>query len=118
MDCEKNQKINTFFFNYENNYFYLNLYIYTIKYDGRKEGEYRWNEWTRGYSSRKSRNGLQSSGIFPEKELYKFKDKLIDTTVEGIIKKLNLRRPIYSQTSAYGHFGKDGLPWEEIVSIK
>jgi len=49
-----------------------------------------------------------------EKELEDFKDKLIDTSVKGIIDKLNLRRPIYSQTSAYGHFGKSSLPWEQI----
>jgi S-adenosylmethionine synthetase len=51
-----------------------------------------------------------------EEELYAFKDKLIDTSVRGIIEKLDLRRPIYSQTSAYGHFGKENLPWEKIVS--
>lgn len=51
-----------------------------------------------------------------EDELYAFKDKLIDTSVKGIIEKLDLRRPIYSQTSAYGHFGKTDLPWEQIVS--
>lgn len=49
-----------------------------------------------------------------EKELHAFKDKLIDTSVRGIIEHLDLRRPIYSQTSAYGHFGKSGLPWEAI----
>ncbi len=52
-----------------------------------------------------------------EKALYDFKDKLIDTSVRGIIERLDLRRPIYSQTSAYGHFGKPGLPWEQIVKI-
>ena len=44
-----------------------------------------------------------------------FKDKLIDTSVKGIIERLDLRRPIYSQTSAYGHFGKADLPWEQLV---
>ncbi len=48
-------------------------------------------------------------------ELYAFKDKLIDTSVHGIVDKLQLRRPIYGQTSAYGHFGKSELPWEAIV---
>lgn len=48
-----------------------------------------------------------------EDELYAFKNKLIDTSVRGIIEKLDLRRPIYSQTSAYGHFGKADLPWEK-----
>jgi S-adenosylmethionine synthetase len=50
-----------------------------------------------------------------DKALQDFKDKLIDTSVRGIIDRLDLRRPIYSQTSAYGHFGKPGLPWEQIV---
>ncbi len=49
-----------------------------------------------------------------EKSLHAFKDKLIDTSVRGIIEALDLARPIYSQTSAYGHFGKPGLPWEKI----
>jgi S-adenosylmethionine synthetase len=48
-------------------------------------------------------------------ELHAFKDKLIDTSVRGIIEKLDLRRPIYGQTSAYGHFGKADLPWEQVV---
>jgi S-adenosylmethionine synthetase len=50
-----------------------------------------------------------------QKALHAFKDKLIDTSVRGIIDRLNLRRPIYSQTSAYGHFGKQHLPWEALV---
>lgn len=52
-----------------------------------------------------------------DKELHAFKDKLIDTSVKGICDKLDLRRPIYSQTSAYGHFGKPDLPWEQIVKV-
>lgn len=52
-----------------------------------------------------------------DEELYAFKDKLIDTSVKGIIEALDLRRPIYSQTSAYGHFGKADLPWEQIAKI-
>jgi S-adenosylmethionine synthetase len=54
------------------------------------------------------------TGTVSEEELHAFKDKLIDTSVKGIIKKLDLRRPIYGQTSAYGHFGKAGLPWEKV----
>ncbi len=50
-----------------------------------------------------------------DEELHAFKDKLIDTSVKSIIEKLDLRKPIYSQTSAYGHFGKPGLPWEKII---
>jgi S-adenosylmethionine synthetase len=51
-----------------------------------------------------------------EEELYAYKDKLIDTSVKGIIETLDLRKPIYGQTSAYGHFGKEELPWETIVT--
>ena len=50
-----------------------------------------------------------------EAELYAFKDKLIDTSVRGIIEHLNLAKPIYAQTSAYGHFGTSNLPWEQIA---
>lgn len=49
-----------------------------------------------------------------EEELYAFKDKLIDTSVKGIIETLDLARPIYGQTSAYGHFGNPDFPWEKI----
>lgn len=50
-----------------------------------------------------------------DKKLYEFKDRLIDTSVKGIIEKLSLRQPIYGQTSAYGHFGKANLPWEAVA---
>ncbi len=49
-----------------------------------------------------------------EKSLQDFTHELIDTSVRGIIETLDLRRPIYSQTSAYGHFGKPELPWEKL----
>lgn len=48
-------------------------------------------------------------------EIKKFMDDLLDTSVSGIIKAFNLRRPIYRQTAAYGHFGRPGFPWEEIA---
>lgn len=47
-------------------------------------------------------------------EIQKFVDGLLDTTVKGIVDGLDLQRPIYSQTTAYGHFGKEFLPWEQI----
>ncbi|HSW98386.1 MAG TPA: methionine adenosyltransferase [Candidatus Saccharimonadales bacterium] len=50
-----------------------------------------------------------------EDKLYDFMHELLDTSVKGIIDTLDLARPIYSQTSAYGHFGKEGLPWEKVV---
>lgn len=49
------------------------------------------------------------------KEIQGFVDNLLDTSVVGIIKGLDLRRPMYSKTTAYGHFGKESLPWEKVV---
>lgn len=50
-----------------------------------------------------------------EKALYAFKDKLLDTSVRSIIETLDLAKPIYSQTAAYGHFGRREFPWEKVV---
>jgi S-adenosylmethionine synthetase len=52
-----------------------------------------------------------------EKALHDFKEKLIDTSVKGIISTLDLLRPMYKKTAAYGHFGRDGFPWEKVVSV-
>lgn len=49
-----------------------------------------------------------------DKALHDFKDKLIETSVRGIIEGLDLRRPIYRRTSAYGHFGRSEFPWEQV----
>jgi len=40
--------------------------------------------------------------------------KNVDLTPDGIIRKFDLRQPVYSHTSAYGHFGKIVLPWEKL----
>ena len=49
-------------------------------------------------------------------ELQQFAQKILVPSVKNIVTALDLRRPIYTQTSAYGHFGKEGLPWERIVA--
>jgi S-adenosylmethionine synthetase len=38
--------------------------------------------------------------------------KVFDARPGAIIEQLKLRRPIYTATSAYGHFGREGFPWE------
>ena len=45
--------------------------------------------------------------------------KHFDLRPAGIIKMLDLRRPIYKQTAAYGHFGRDDLdlPWEKLDKV-
>lgn len=40
-----------------------------------------------------------------------------DFRPRAIIERLNLLRPIYRETAAYGHFGREGFPWEEVVTI-
>ena len=47
-------------------------------------------------------------------------DKIRDAVLEvfdlrpgAIVRDLDLLRPIYAQTAAYGHFGRPGLPWED-----
>lgn len=46
-----------------------------------------------------------------------FMNKILDTSVVGIIEGLNLRRPIYLKTAVYGHFGREEFPWEKIKQI-
>lgn len=48
----------------------------------------------------------------------KFARNLLTPSVKNIIETLDLQRPIYSQTAAYGHFGKPQLPWEQIQTHK
>lgn len=49
-----------------------------------------------------------------ELELFIMQHPSMDLTPEGIIKRLNLRRPIYRPTAAYGHFGRHEFPWEHL----
>ncbi|WP_427108508.1 methionine adenosyltransferase [Lysinibacillus xylanilyticus] len=55
------------------------------------------------------------TGKVAESEIVKWVRELFDLRPAGIIKMLNLRRPIYKQTAAYGHFGRTDLnvPWEQ-----
>ncbi len=42
--------------------------------------------------------------------------ELLSLSVGGIIDGLQLRQPIYEKTASYGHFGRDGFPWEAVLS--
>jgi len=55
------------------------------------------------------------TGSKSEAVILKFARELLVPSVRNIIETLDLKRPIYSQTTAYGHFGKPDLPWERIV---
>ena len=56
------------------------------------------------------------TGKVSEAKLVEIIRKHFDLRPAGIIKMLDLRRPIYKQTAAYGHFGRDdlNLPWEQL----
>ena len=57
------------------------------------------------------------TNTIPEEEIVEKIDKTFDLTPRGIINYLDLQRPIYRQTTNYGHFGKKDLPWEKIINF-
>lgn len=59
------------------------------------------------------------TGIVDDQELVDIIRKNFDLRPAGIIKMLDLRRPIYKQTAAYGHFGRKDLdlPWERLDKV-
>ncbi|KAA3618489.1 MAG: methionine adenosyltransferase [Calditrichaeota bacterium] len=59
------------------------------------------------------------TGKLPEEELAKKVLKIFDFTPAGIIESLQLRRPIFKQTAAYGHFGRDNdaFTWEKTDKV-
>ena len=59
---------------------------------------------------------FDTSDISNEDIIDLIKEKF-DLTPQGIIKYLDLKKPIYKQTTNYGHFGKKNLTWEKIIEI-
>ena len=59
------------------------------------------------------------TGTKSEEELIAAVRKVFDLRPAGIIKMLDLKRPIYKQTAAYGHFGRTDvdLPWEHLDKV-
>ncbi len=66
------------------------------------------------------------TGVVPDMQLERAVREVFDLTPGGIIKALDLRRPIYSPTAAYGHFGRRPytlgklrfFPWEETSKVR
>lgn len=54
------------------------------------------------------------TGVMPDSEISKILVKNVDMTPRGIIKRLNLLRPIYRNSAAYGHFGRNEFSWEQL----
>ena len=62
----------------------------------------------------------KGTGVIPDIEISKMITKEIDLTPTAIIKRLDLRRPIYQKTAAYGHFGRDEeeFTWEKLNLVE
>ena len=60
------------------------------------------------------------TGTVSDEKLSEAVSKVFDFRPSAIIKRLNLRRPIYRQTAAYGHFGRTDvdLPWEHVDYVE
>ena len=63
------------------------------------------------------------TGIVPDEQIEKAVGEVFDLRPAAIIRDLDLRRPLYKQVAAYGHFGRDdlNLPWEQtsrVASLK
>lgn len=60
------------------------------------------------------------TGVVSDETLVEIVRKEFDLRPAGIIKMLDLRRPIYRQTAAYGHFGRNdlALPWEKTDKVE
>jgi S-adenosylmethionine synthetase len=54
------------------------------------------------------------TGKVDDAQLAEAISKTFDMTPAGIIRRFDLKRPIYRQTAAYGHFGREEFPWEKL----
>ena len=54
----------------------------------------------------------QGTGVVSDDRLAQAVQQVFDLRPEGIIRMLDLRRPIYRRTASYGHFGDPAFPWE------
>lgn len=53
-----------------------------------------------------------------DEEILKIIKEKFDLTPNGIIEYLDLKKPIYSKTTNYGHFGKNDMTWEKIIKLR
>jgi len=58
------------------------------------------------------------TGKVPDDRIIQAIQNVFDFSVAGIIKTLDLLRPIYQETSCYGHFGRDTFSWEKTDKVE
>ncbi len=56
----------------------------------------------------------KGTGVIPDEKIAQMIIKEVDLTPKGIIKRLDLKKPIYKKTSSYGHFGRKNFAWEKL----
>ena len=54
----------------------------------------------------------------PRSKIEEAVEKIFDCTPAGIVKTLQLKQPIYRKTASYGHFGREGFPWEKTDKVE
>ena len=57
------------------------------------------------------------TGVVSDPALVAAVRETFDLRPQALIRRLDLLRPIYRPTAAYGHFGRDGFPWEELDHV-
>ena len=60
------------------------------------------------------------TGKYTDEQIVAVIEKVFDLRPKAIISELGLKRPIYKQTAAYGHFGRTDidLPWERLDKVE
>ena len=56
----------------------------------------------------------KGTGVISDEAIAEMIQKVVDLTPAGIIKRLDLKKPIYRDTSSYGHFGRKEFSWEKL----
>ena len=60
----------------------------------------------------------KGTGVISDNEISEMIKKEVDLTPKGIIKRLDLKKPIYQNTSSYGHFGRKEFSWEKLDLVE
>ncbi len=58
------------------------------------------------------------TGKLPEQEVVEYVKQIFPLKPADILDQLNLRKPIYTKTASYGHFGRDSFPWERLDKVE
>ena len=60
---------------------------------------------------------LFGTGKLPEEKVVELIRKVFPLKPAEIVKKLDLKKPIFQKTATYGHFGRNGFPWENLDKV-